>query len=88
MKPTKKHLPSLFPFTSFLENHLTMTFKRNPKGFPFHRPASPSEKGADLSGLSHRLSSATSLVYEPAAGYFFTLKPISSYEELGPSLCG
>jgi hypothetical protein len=88
MKPTKKRLPSLFPFTLFLENHLTMTFKRSPKGFPFHRPAFPFEKGADLSGLSHRLSYATSLVYQPAAGYFFTSKPISSLEELGPSLCG
>jgi hypothetical protein len=88
MKPRKKHLPSLFPCTPFPQSHLTMTLTRNPQGCPFHRSAFPSEKGAGLSDLSHRLSSTTSLDREPAAGYFFTSKAISSYEKLASSLCG
>jgi hypothetical protein len=70
----------------FLLSYLTITQDRSPRASPWSGLASPSVKGAGLSGLSHRLPSATSWKDEPAVGYFFASKSISSREELDPSL--
>lgn len=73
LRSTKKKVSIFFlPFTLFVLPNLTTKQDVNPKGYSLSDPASPSEEGADLCDLSHRLSSTTFSNDESAAGYFFT----------------
>lgn len=74
VEPGKRRLPFFIALTFFLPTNLTINKNRNPRGCSFNGLASPSEKGAGLSGLPHQRSSATSLKDDYSAGYFFTSK--------------
>jgi hypothetical protein len=82
VEPGKRRLPFFIALTFFFPTDLTVSKNWNPRGCSINGLASPSEKGAGLSGLFHQLSSATSLKDDHSAGYFFTSKPRVSSQNL------